>query len=54
MPKRVSMEMIGQFQDTYHLICRENQHVELEEMVDLLKLNPSQENDDLKDRGLIL
>ena len=41
--------MVGQHQD---LICNENEHVELEEMVDLSKPNSPQENVDPKDGGL--
>ena len=48
------MEIIGQHQDTSHQICSENHYVELEKMVNLLKPNPPQENEDLKDRALTL
>ena len=51
MPKGASTELVEQPQD---LICSKNQHMELEEMVDLLKPNPPWENDDRKDGGLTL
>ena len=43
--------MVGQYQD---LICSKNERVELEEMVDLSKRNPPQENINPKDGGLTL
>ena len=51
MPKGTSKEMVGQHQD---LICSENKYVELEDLVDLLKANPPQENVDPEDGGLTL
>ena len=45
------MEMAGQHKD---LICSENQHVELEEMMDLSKPNPPEEKVYVKDGGLTL
>ena len=42
MPKGASAEMVGQHLD---LICSENQHMELEEMVNLSKPNPPKETD---------
>ena len=51
MPRGARREMVGQPQD---LICNGNQHVELEDMVDQSKSNPSQENVDPQDGGLTL
>ena len=51
IPRKESKEILGQHQD---LICTKNQHIELEEMVDLSDSNPPQENVDPKDRGQTL
>ena len=45
------MEMAGQHKD---LICLENQHMELEEMVDLSKPNPPEERVDVEDGAITL
>ena len=48
------MEMAGQQGKHKDLICSENQHVELEEMVDLSKPNPPEENVDDEDGAITL
>ena len=45
------MEMVGQHQD---LICSQNQHVEVEKMVNLSKSNLPQEKVNPQDGGLTL
>ena len=52
MPGGASMEMVGQQGQHKDLICSKNQHVELKEMVDLLKPNPSEEKVDVKDGAI--